>query len=76
MSWLSDAWKDLTNPGWKARNKANEQNAAALAAQANTEAWQKKLMQDRLDMANSMLLGGSVVAVSYTHLTLPTIYSV
>lgn len=61
MSWLSDAWKDLTNPGWKEKKKANEQNAAALAAQANTEAWQKKLMQDRLDMANAMLLGGSVV---------------
>ena len=61
MSWLSDAWKDLTNPGWKEQKKANEQNAAALAAQGNTEAWQKKLMQDRLDMANSMLLGGSIV---------------
>lgn len=61
MSWLSDAWKDLTNPGWKEQKKANEQNAAALAAQGNTEAWQKKLMQDRLDMANAMLLGGSVV---------------
>jgi len=54
----------IFDPGKKDREQANDLYAQSVGTQASTEAWQKKLMEDRLAMSNSMLTGGNVNGVN------------
>lgn len=60
MSWLSEAINTVFDPGKKSREDAQRLNEQSLATQQGQEAWQRGLMQDRLDLANQLLYGGNV----------------
>ena len=60
MSWLSEAIGMVFDPGKSSRDQAQALNEQSLASQQGQEAWQRGLLQDRLDLSNQFLYGGNV----------------
>ncbi|MBU1109702.1 MAG: hypothetical protein KKB51_23680 [Candidatus Riflebacteria bacterium] len=64
----------IFDPGKEDREQANDLYAQSVGTQASTEAWKKKMMEDRLAMADSMLTGGDINGTNVTG-ALPTAQS-
>lgn len=60
-NFLSDTWKDITDPGWKERKKSNEYQQQAISSQSAWEQKQQQRLQgqqdDRLGFLNAWLYG-------------------
>ena len=56
-NFFSDTWKDLTSPGWRQQDEANDLNAQAMAQQAGSEAFKQQQARDLEKMAIDYILG-------------------
>lgn len=54
---ISDTWKDLTQPGWRQADEANRLNETAISQQAGAEAFKQQQAKDMERLALAFLFG-------------------
>lgn len=58
-NWLTDTWKDLTQPGWRQAKEAADLQRQALGAEQSAEAWRQGQAKELSDLAQDFLWGRS-----------------